>query len=71
MNTVTEIRMSNGLHGLVRESPKRAIKNVSYTHLPLMPPSLMGSNIVVEHSPNRHQVVEHRVTRSPLREVFV
>lgn len=48
----------------------------SFSNLPPMPPALIpGSSYVMEHhnSPSRaHQVVvEHRVHRSPFREVFV
>jgi hypothetical protein len=62
--------MHHGMTNTYRESPRRVgIKNLSYTHLPPMPHSLEGHQAVVEHSPSRMKVIEHR--RSPLREVFV
>lgn len=77
-NTVTEIKSYQaGMHNTLRDSPQRVgMRLASYSNLPPMPPSLVtGPDHVIEHhhSPARaHGVmVEHRVHRSPLREVFV
>ena len=51
---VTEMRVQHGLANTFRESPKRiGMKNLSYTHLPPMPPNIAGHHMVVEHSPSR------------------
>lgn len=49
---VTEMRVHPGLGNTFRDSPKRAaMKNLSYSHLPPMPPHIAGH--LVENSPSR------------------